>query len=82
MSGTNFNGESYSGQSTTRKTDTVFTRDATFTNTQGKTVSRHVDAVVNKDEGTVTKNISVIKPNGEATSKTVVKTIKDENSGS
>lgn len=82
MSGTNFNGESYSGLSTTQKTDTGFTRDATFTNAQGKTASRHVDAVVNKDAGTVTKNISVTKPNGETTSKTVVKTAQGENSGS
>ena len=79
VSGTHFNGVSYSGQSVTQKTEDGYTRDSTYTNTQGKTVSRHVDAVVNKEEGIVTRNISVTKPNGETTEKTLVKTIQREN---
>ena len=79
VSGTHFNGVSYSGQSVTQKTEDGYTRDSTYTNTQGKTVSRHVDAVVDKEEGTVTRNISVTKPNGETTEKTLVKTVQREN---
>lgn len=82
ISGTHFNGTNYSGQSVTQKTETGFTHDANYTNSQGKTASRHVDAEVDKDEGTITKNISVTKPNGETTSKTVVKTVERDNSGS
>ena len=78
VSGSHFNGVSYSGQSVTQQTEDGFTRDSTYTNAQGKTASRHVDAMVNKEEGVVTRNISVTKPNGETTEKTVVKTIQRE----
>ena len=77
LSGTNFNGGSYSGQTVTQKTDTGFTRDSTKTNAQGKTASLHVDATVDKAAGTVSKNITTTKPNGETSTVTVVKTRTD-----
>lgn len=73
VTGTNYNGGQYSGQRVTQKTDDGYTRDATFTNSQGKTSTRSVDAVVNKDAGTVTKNISVTNPEGETKDKVVVR---------
>lgn len=82
VSGTHFNGDSYSGQRVSQKTEDGFTRDSTLTNNQGKTASRHVDAVVDKEAGTVTKNISVTRPNGETTNKTLVKTVQGNKSGS
>ncbi len=78
ISGTNFNGGSYSGQKVTQKTDSGYTRDASFTNAQGKTASRHVEATLDKDAGTVTKNITATHPNGETTTTTVVKTRTDK----
>lgn len=82
ISGTHFNGTSYSGESVTQRTETGYTRDSTYVNSQGKTVTRHMDADIDKEAGTVTKNISVTKPNGETTNKTVVKTVQREDSGS
>lgn len=74
VEGTNFSGGSYSGQSVTQKTDDGISRESTFTNAQGKTISKSMDVVVDKDAGTVTKNISVTHPNGEVTTKTKVTT--------
>ncbi len=78
MSGTNFNGGSFSGQTVTQKTDTGFTRDSTRTNANGKTASRHVEAIVDRDAGTLSKNIIVTKPNGETSTTSVVKTRTDK----
>lgn len=79
VSGTNYNGGQYSGQRVTQKTEDGYTRDATFTNSQGKTTTRSVDAVVDKDAGTVTKNISVTNPEGETKTKVVVRPLPDKN---
>lgn len=79
VTGTNYNGGEYSGQRVTQKTEDGYTRDATFTNSQGKTTTRSVDAVVDKDAGTVTKNISVTNPEGETKEKVVVRPLPDKN---
>jgi hypothetical protein len=78
VTGTNYNGGQYSGQRVTQKTENGYTRDATFTNSQGKTTTRSVDAVVDKDARTVTKNISVTSPEGETKTKVVVKPLPDK----
>ncbi len=74
VEGTNFSGGNYSGQSVTQKTDDGISRESTFTNAQGKTISKSMDLAVDKEAGTVTKNISVTHPNGEVTTKTQVTT--------
>lgn len=74
VEGTNFEGGSYSGQAVTQKTDDGYSRDASFTNAQGKTVSKSTDVVVDKEAGSVTKNVSVTRPNGEVTTTTKVTT--------
>lgn len=74
VEGTNFSGDSYSGQSTTQKTEDGFSRESSFTNAQGKTISKSMDVAVDREAGTVTKNINVTHPNGEVTTKTNVTT--------
>jgi len=74
VEGTNFSGGSYSGQAVTQKTDDGFSRESSFTNAQGKTISKSMDVAVDKEAGTVTKNISVTHPNGEVSTKTQVTT--------
>ncbi len=78
VSGTNYNGGQYSGQRVTQKTENGYTRDSTFTNSQGKTTTRSVDATVDKQAGTVTKNISVTNPEGETKTKVVVHPLPDK----
>lgn len=78
VTGTNYNGGQYSGQSVTQKIEDGYTRDSSFTNSQGKTVTRSVDATVDKDAGTVTKNISVTNPKGETKDRVIVKPLPDK----
>jgi hypothetical protein len=73
VNGTTFNGESYSGESVAHKTDTGYSAQGQFTGVDGKTTDRSVDAVVDKNAGTITKNISTTPDGGQTTTKTVVK---------
>ena len=72
VSGTTFEGKTYSGESVAHKTDNGFASEGQFTGPDGKTTSRSVTAVVDKSAGTVTKDISVTPEGGETTTKTVV----------
>ena len=67
MTGTTFDGKSYGNTSITQKTDDGFSRKDSFTTPTGKTGSREVVGVVNKEDGTVTKTVTTTKPNGETT---------------
>lgn len=72
VEGTDFSGGNYSGQSVTQKTEEGFSRESSFTNAQGDTIRKSMDVVVDREAGTVTKNITVTHPNGEVTTKTNV----------
>ena len=74
VNGVNFQGEAYSAQAVTQRTESGYTREASATNAQGKTVSRSVTADVDAQSGTVTKNIALTGPNGEVKSRQVVST--------
>jgi hypothetical protein len=78
VTGTNYNGGQYSGQRVTQKTDDGYTRDATRTNSKGETTTRSVDAKIDKEAGTVTKNISVTTPEGETKDKVVVRPLPEK----
>ncbi|MBK8187669.1 MAG: hypothetical protein IPK77_10775 [Cellvibrio sp.] len=78
VTGTHYNGGEYSGQSVTQKTEDGYTRDATRTNSQGKTTTRSVDATIDKEAGTVTKNISVTNPEGETKDKVIVRPLPEK----
>jgi hypothetical protein len=69
--GTTFEGKAYSGESVVQKTDNGFTTEQHFTGPDGKTMSRSVTGVVDKDAGTVTKNISLTE-DGETSTRVVV----------
>lgn len=74
VNGTRMNGDTYSGERVTQKTDDGYTRSSTRTNASGETASKQVSAVVDRENGTLTKNISATGFNGETHSTTVVKT--------
>lgn len=83
INGTRLNGDTYSGERVTQKTDDGFTRSSTRTNASGETASKQMSVEVDKENGTLTKNISATGFNGETHSVTVVKTYsKGEASGS
>ena len=66
MSGTTFDGKSYSNTSTSQKTEDGFNRSHSFTTPDGKTGSKQVTGVVDKEAGTVTKTTTINTPNGES----------------
>jgi hypothetical protein len=73
VSGTTMSGKNYSSESVLQKTDSGYTRESTRTNPNGKTTSRDVDATIDKDNHSITKDISVTGPNGQVHETTVVK---------
>jgi hypothetical protein len=75
VSGTTFSGQSYSGESVARKTDSGYSTQGQFTGADGKTTNRSVNAIVDKNAGTITKNISTTPEGGQTTTKTVVRPI-------
>ncbi len=75
-SGSTFEGKTYNGENVSRKTDTGYTSQGHFTNSEGKVVDRSVDATINKDANTVTKQISVTPEGGETQTTTRVRPLK------
>ena len=73
VTGTNYNGEQYSNQTISRKTENGFTRDSRFTNSKGETTHKLVDATVDKEARKITKRISTTSPKGETSEKVVVR---------
>lgn len=73
VEGTTFQGKAYTGSSTTQRTEDGYVHTGTQVGPNGGTRTREVEAVVDRDSGTVTKDISVTGPNGETRSTTVVR---------
>jgi hypothetical protein len=76
VSGTTFEGKHYSGQSTAQKTDTGYASEGQLTTANGKVIDRSVNAQVDKEANTVTKDISVTPANGETKTRSVVRPLK------
>lgn len=76
VSGTTFDGKTYSGQATAHKTETGYTSQGQITTSDGKVVDRSVNATVDKAANTVTKDISVTPQGGETKTRTVVHPLK------
>jgi hypothetical protein len=76
VSGTTFDGKSYSGQSTAQKTDTGYASEGQLTTANGKVIDRSVNAQVDKEAHTVAKEISVTPANGETKTRSVVRPLK------
>jgi len=76
VSGTGYDGDTFSGEKVTRKTDNGFTEESTFTNAKGETKRRLVNAVVDREAGNITKNITSINEKGESNEKTIVKPLQ------
>ncbi len=81
MSGTTYNGKSYSGESVTQKTDNGYTRSGDVSGPNGNTASRDVVATVDKENKTLSKEISKTGPNGQSSTTTVVKTYGETSGG-
>ena len=78
VEGERFDGGTYSSSDVMQRTDTGFTRDSSRTNSEGVTVSRSVVATVDKEAGTMHKEITVVDKNGETHTKTVDRTRGDQ----
>lgn len=76
VEGTTLSGKTYSHETTAQRTEDGYTRESEWTNPAGKSGSRSVTAEVDKEAGTLTKNITITKPNGETEDRTVTKTIQ------
>lgn len=71
MTGTSFDGRNFSNTSTTQKTNNGYIRQEHFVTPEGKTGSKEVRGIINKAEGTITKNITVNTPTGEVKQRSV-----------
>lgn len=72
IEGTNFAGESFSGQSTQQRTENGYTSSHQRTNTEGQTASSNNVVIVDQETGTATKTITRTNFAGETNTKTVV----------
>lgn len=75
-SGTTFDGKTYTGESTAHKTETGYVAQGQLTTSDGKVINRSVSATVDKEAGSVTKEVSVTPQDGETKTKTVVRPLK------
>ncbi len=73
VEGTTFEGKSYSGQSSTQLTADGYVHSGSQVGPNGGTRTREVTADVDREDGTITKDISVTGPNGETRTATVVR---------
>jgi hypothetical protein len=76
ISGSTFEGKTYTGQSATHKTDTGYVSQGQIITPDGKVVDRSVNASVDKSTNTVTKDISVTPQGSETKTRTLVRTLK------
>lgn len=81
INGTRMNGDSYSAQRTTQKTDDGYNRTRTRTNAEGETATRQVNAEIDKENKTMTKTISNTNFDGETRTKTITRTAQPGNDG-
>jgi|GEM_PF-879892 len=75
-SGTTFDGKSYSGETVSHKTATGYTSQGHMITANGKVVDRSVNATIDKNANTITKEISETPQNGETKTRTVVHPLK------
>lgn len=64
VEGSTFDGDAFGHQNTIQKTDNGFVKNSSFTTPEGKTGSKEVVGVIDKEAGTFTKNITINTPNG------------------
>lgn len=74
VQGTRMNGDTYSAERVTQKTEDGYNRSVSRTNAAGETASKQVNTVVDRENHTITKNITGNGFNGEVHTATVVKT--------
>ena len=74
ITGTRRNGNEYSARHEIQRTDSGFTRQSQHNFSDGTSTSRTVNAFIDKDANTITKNIAVTNRMGETRSRTVEKT--------
>lgn len=74
IDGTRMNGNQYSADAVTTRTEDGYERHSTATNAAGKTATRDAVVTVDKENKTVTKEITATGFNGKTQTTTVVKT--------
>lgn len=74
VSGSRLNGNEYSGQRSTTRTDNGYEHHGSYTNANGKTATRDKSVSVDKENNTVTKEVSGEGFNGKSYESTKVKT--------
>jgi len=81
VEGTTFRGKSYSGSSTLQKTDSGYERDTQINGPQGGTRNVSANVVVDRETGSVTKQVDVQRANGETTARSSVRTYTQHTDG-
>lgn len=77
LEGTRMNGDTYSAERITERTEDGYNRAVSRTNAAGETASKQVSISIDKANNTLTKNVSATGFNGETHTATVVKTWGD-----
>lgn len=72
VTGKDFDGKSYAREASGQRTENGFEHQSRFTGPDGKTGAREVVGTVDKDKGTLTRKITVTRPDGTKETKTVV----------
>lgn len=74
VEGIRMNGDTYSGERITERTEDGYNRVVSRTNAAGETASKEVSTRIDRANNTLTKNVSATGFNGETHTATVVKT--------
>jgi len=74
IDGQRMNGDTYAAERNTQRTDDGYHREMHRTNANGDTAHKEVSVAMDRDNHTLTKNVSVTGFNGETHSATVTKT--------
>lgn len=80
VEGSTFDGDAFGHQNTIQKTDNGFVKNSSFTTPEGKTGSKEVVGVIDKEAGTFTKNITINTPNGDTKQHSVTHQFTPKNS--
>ncbi|GAB1258850.1 hypothetical protein NBRC116494_33520 [Aurantivibrio plasticivorans] len=80
--GERFDGSTYSSSDVMQRSEDGFTRESTRTNAEGVTTSRNVVATIDKEAGTLHKEITVVDKDGETHTRVIDRSRGDNESDS
>jgi len=72
VNGTRLNGSTYSGETIRQRTDHGFVQNSTRINADGDTATRSKEVIVDREAGTISKQIEYVNFSGDSGSKAIV----------